>query len=517
VPNVPKEVLALAAPLFPLKPNSKQPKDGGHGHLEAKPRTADDGWRAEGENYGIAMAPRFLVVDFDREDTAQWKDKLPPTWRVKTRKGEHWMYTVPDGFKGSVGKFPSGDLKYNGYVVGPGSEVEGHTYELTAQIEPVGAPEWLLRYCSGSETSSQREEPTTQGADCIIDGAGRDNFLAGLAGFGRRRGLSETGLRRLLAGAIERGVVEAGDNPKTAADVRRIARSAVKWEPVQEEGSTYRDGLVFADHIELVGPPVRWWLHGFVPRGELVMMYGKGGIGKSTFASWLAAEVTKKDGNFLTIGVEEPFERFAWRAILGGAVRAQLGGMRNASRIKLPDDADALAEIIKESNIDFIYFDSIYSHMGGTDGQNSAERARLCLGKLAELAQQTGTTILANFHENKGGQYLGSVEMVNVARCVLKASREHGKPLMIETGTAEAKSNLTAPEYRLAFGGTVRQLADSETGEVQLEEDEFGKLRPMEMLIAERLENVMVGTISMDELDEEPEQEVAQRKHLDRL
>jgi hypothetical protein len=505
MPHVPDEVLSLGVPLFPLKPGSKQPKDGGHGHLEAKPRTTDDGWRAASENYGIAMAPGFLVVDFDREDIAQWKDKLPPTWRVKTRKGEHWMYTVPPGFKGSVGKFPSGDLKYNGYVVGPGSEVEGHTYELVAAVSPVPAPAWLLGYCSGTASEASvrtKSEESERGTDCIPDGGGRDGFLASLAGFGRRKGLSETGLRRLLAGAIERGVVEAGDNPKTAADVKRIARSAVKWEPVQEEGSTYRDGIVFADHIELVGPPVRWWLHGFVPRGELVMMYGKGGIGKSTFASWLAAEVTKKGGNFLAVGVEEPFERFAWRAILGGAIRAQLGGMRNASRIKLPDDSEILAEIIKESKLDFMYFDSIYSHLTGTDGQNAAERARLCLGKLAELAQQTGTTILANFHENKAGQYLGSVEMVNVARCVLKASREHGKPLMIETGTAEAKSNLTAPEYRLAFGGTVRQLADIETGEVQLEEDETGKLRPMEMLIAERLDNVMVGTISIDELDE---------------
>jgi AAA domain/Bifunctional DNA primase/polymerase, N-terminal len=505
MPHVPDEVLALGVPLVALKPGSKQPRSGGHGHLEAEIRNNATVWKTEDENYGIVMSPGLLVVDFDREDTEGWKDRLPATWRVKTRRGEHWMFKVPPDFVASTSKFASGDLKTKGYVVGPGSIVEGQTYEILDAQTPQDAPNWLLDYAKSTRSTEDTVGTTEGGVDSIADGSGRDDFLAGLAGFGRRKGLSEKGLRHLLAGAIEQGVIESGDSPKTVADIKRIARSAMRWESVTEDSGTYRDSIVFADHIDLVGPPVRWWVHGFIPRGELVMMYGKGGIGKSTFASWLAAEIVRKDGTVLSIGVEETFTKFAWRAYLGGADRSRLSGMNHASRLLLPEGIVELEEIIKESKIDFIYFDSIYSHMGGRDGQNAAERARLCLGVLAELAQSKGVTILANFHENKAGQFLGSVEMVNVARCVLKASREHGKPLMIETGTADAKSNLTAPEYRMAFGGKVKQLVDAETGEVQLEEDEDGKLKPMEMLIAERLENVPIGSFEIGELDESPD------------
>lgn len=494
---------AVSAPqgakVLPLAEGSKVPRAGGRGHLDAVP-TVDLSLQP-GENYGIALDGAFLVVDFDRPDQDHFADKLPATWTQKTRRGTHMLYRIPEGFKGKNARFSAGDIKVRGYIVGPGSEVQGSKYELVSPVDPVQAPQWLLDTVRSSENldAPAGTNPDILGLDAVPDGE-RNNSLTRLGGLMRRLGLGEGAIATGLSALNEKVV----DPPLALSEIRHIAKMVARYESVPGElGPLAPDGWITAADVSFVGPPTRWWVRGYVPKNELVMLYGKGGKGKSTWGSWLACEVTQRGGRFAFAGVEEPFVRFAARAVLGNAVPELLLKVPRASELTLPKDAPKLAEVLGITGVDVLYFDSIYAHFETVPGQNAAERARRCLSPLAEIAQEMGKTIVCVFHENKMGQLLGSLEMENVARVSLHASREDGKPLFISVD----KTNLKRPEYHMTFEGQEMALSDPETGEVQMEEQDDGTLAPETVFVAKRGPDVARDTISLADI-EEPQIEV---------
>jgi len=483
-------MLPQGAKVFPLAEGTKVPKAGSRGHYDA---TAGD---APVGNYGIALDDAFLVVDFDREDSGGWKERLPATWRQKTPRGEHFLYRLPRACPEARNtKFLSGDIKVRGYIVGPGSVVEGKEYVMVDAREPVDAPEWLAEYVT---TQSQQSELSKEGDKSALGEGERNESLVRFGGLMRRMGLEEAAIAKGLD-ALNKTLVEP---PLSRAEVRVIAKHAAKYGVVAGgTGPLVPDGWTSAADISLVGPPTRWWVRGFVPKGELVMLYGRGGTGKSSWGSWLAVEATRKGARFAFAGVEEPFVRFAARSVLGNAVPDLLLRVPQASGLVLPRDAAKLAEVLEITQTDILYFDSIYAHFEVVAGQNSAERARRCLSPLAEIAQEMGKTIVAVFHENKMGQLLGSLEMENVARVSLHATREEARPLFISVD----KTNLRRPDYHMTFVGQEVAITDPHSGEMQYEEMEDGTLKPETMFVLRRGEDVARASVMLDSVEDTAE------------
>ena len=413
---------------------------------------------------------------------------MPPTWQQKTPRGTHRLYRLPAGFTGKNSRFPAGDLKVRGYLVGPGSEVDGTTYFMLDEQQPVEAPKWLLDLVSEDRPSTTlvNGELVFNERDKIKIGE-NDTELFSLACNFRRRGFNEAAISALLWGIVHSGVVEQiPGNEYHEKDIRRLAKQAARYDPVTGELTLGTDAWQCAADIPLVGPPVDWWVHGFIPRGELVTLYGRGGIGKSSWASWLAGEVTRRGGKFIFIGVEESFTRFAARAVLGGADRKRLYCLPDAGVCRVPRDVEKLRSGLTglgDSNQCVLYFDSIYSHFESTPGDNAAERARRCLGPLAGLAAAAGTTVIATFHENKAGTYLGSTEMINVARYALRAQREGRTPLRVWV----EKTNFVDPGCAMQFEAHDTELRDPETQQVQYEVKEDGELVPMVIKVLSRI------------------------------
>jgi hypothetical protein len=456
----------------------------------------------EGANYGISLLDGWLLLDFDRDDELRWKESLPATFRVRTRRGEHWYFRYPTSWPKGMGveyKHPAGELKDKGHGVAPGSVVDGFTYEVLDwnEGEVAEAPQWLLEWrkdgSKGINSDCTTDKKVNKSLDIVNLGEkdqiteNRDDFLTAIAGTGRAWGLTERALRGLLTGVAKSGVVKDGSWTGAASQVARIAKSIGS----KGAGSLGSDlltpaSLVSGSDIELVGPPHEWWVHSFVPKNELVMLYGAGGIGKSTFARWLAVQVVAREGNFLHIGIEEPFRRFLWGCVLSGLQdRSRMHSLRNASRFKLPHDLGSLRELIEECCADFVYFDSIKTHLDGREGMTSPERDRVCLGPLAELAQELGVTILCNFHENKTGEYSGSTELKDVARYMLHAKRKGQGPLTVTV----KKTNLKEPNYRLTFDGVEVPMVDPITGEAELDVLETGEVVTDSIIVAVRGEN----------------------------
>lgn len=508
---------------FTLRDGTKEPERGGHGHLDA----ADAGTFVPLSNYGVVLDGQFILVDFDKMDTplyAQWLAKMPDTWAQLTPHGEHRLYRVPAAWRGANKKIIEqrpgarrivGDVKARGYLVGPGSvfsvcpnHPEGcgrarARYEILDAREPVEAPPWLLEFAQA------REE-----IELSVDGHGgverdriaigeNDDELTKMAGFMRRRGFSQAAIAQMLWGVIESGVMEQDDarGRYTAADARRIARSAGAWDAGDLEGEwlVAPGGWRSGADARIIGDPIRWWVRGFVPYGQLALLYGPGGIGKSTFLAWLAAVVTQAGSTFGFCGVEEPFETLVLKAVLMGANRDLILEPPDVSKITFPRDVAALETALESMKLGVLAFDSIYTHFATPEGSNAAERARHALGPLAEVAQRTGTTIMGVFHTNKADDYLGSTEMRNVPRCLLEARRTDNGPLTIGVD----KSNLFyKPDYLLALEGKEVIACDPDDGAVQLEEQEDGHFEPLRITVATRGADVAKApAISLDEIE----------------
>lgn len=471
-PAIPSDALVVQ-----LRDNAKEPASA-HGHRSGVP-IAD--FPHLGRNVGIVLDHKFLVVDIDNPNAepARFLERRLSeytTWQQKTGHGRHYLFRTPPGFSGTntALKDENGaryaDIKTLGYIVAPNSLVVCDkpcncgelVYSIERDIDPQIAPDWVLKLAFQQKND---EKSVTVEQNGIPYGE-HDQFLIAYAGWLRGRyGLAEDTIRHAISGAL--GVLEGYDetHPYTETDFERIARSAARYAtPDGDIGPLMPERWIAGDTVELITDPERWWVPGILPAGHLTMVYGAGGTGKSTFGSWLAHRVTAQGGTFVAYCIEESFVTFLRRAVLGGAERSLIFGAQEASGVMLPRDAKGLRAAFEEARVDVVYFDSIASHMDGTPGLNIAERTRKSLAPLAEIAQSLGIAVVAVFHENKAGDFGGSVEMLNVSRHVLHLRRRPGHPLQAYA----KKTNLACDEnvvYR--FEGDRTPVADPKTGQVQ--------------------------------------------------
>ena len=499
----PKRCIPRDARLTQLHDHEKLPTSV-HGHHANEPAAE---FFALGQNVGIVLDEQFLVIDIDRPDAdaARFLAKRleeHPTWRQRTRKGRHWLFRVPPEFCRSVGNSPLygaesekpyGDMKTLGYIVAPGSEVDGFTYEIEAGLDPQSAPPWLLDFARNAKRAFRAQGEAQAGRRDQIPVGEHDNALASILGQVARSSaarLSQGALERVAAALVrEAGILAPSDGrPYGPGDFRRLAESALRFgdgHPAFDPVSIMAPGLVSGAEVSAVGPTQEWWVHGFFPHGELVTLFGKGGIGKSTTGSWLAAQVTRKPGNFAWAGVEEPFHRFLGRAILAGADRSRIFALPNPSKIQLPRDIPQIIETCRGAEIKVLYFDSIMSHFSREETENAAERARRVLGPLAEAANREGIMIVGIFHENKLGEFKGATEMIDVARHSIKAYRKRNGPLHLKVW----KSNMHTPRYALTLVG--KEVEYRIGDEVQYEEARDGSVGVAKIIVPELGEDLL--------------------------
>ncbi|MFJ2792254.1 MULTISPECIES: bifunctional DNA primase/polymerase [unclassified Streptomyces] len=170
--------------VFPLRPGTKRPALHGettcpgtgacaNGHAKWEDRATINpariraAWSTGLFNVGLATGPSGLVVvDLDMPKPTDPKgtpdgatslealceragQAVPTTYRVRTASGGHHLYfTAPDRIRlpSSKGKLASkiDTRAWGGYVVAPGSTVNGHGYEVIDPAPVAALPSWLL-------------------------------------------------------------------------------------------------------------------------------------------------------------------------------------------------------------------------------------------------------------------------------------------------------------------------------------------------------------------------------------
>lgn len=383
-------------------------------------------------------ADDHVIVDCDNDAALQrWAGHLKSAsittgTRVhKTPRGYHLIYEWTPGSPVGPGTAVLGEgidvrAGRGSYYLAPSDVApanEGYYVMRDEKPRPFN-PEWLPRKTQ-DEVLAEIEE-----VDFIPEGR-RETSLVQLAGVLRRQGLSAAAIVKNLT-AFVRLSVDPGDDPITADDILRIARSVSRYAPepdideievVDEETETefVKGEPVFLDARKMeLPPPPEWWWKPYFPQGRLVMLDGEEGIGKGMLCVWIAKLSSEgssfPDGTALEpapvvwfSAEDDPQEDILRRLHASGWSPDEAAPIfffnPRKERWRYPIDVERLRSVITRVHPRFVILDpgrSFIQPPDPRDGSFNSEAAmRPGLEALQHLAHDTKTTIVFVHHWNK--------------------------------------------------------------------------------------------------------------------
>lgn len=230
--------------VFPLIPNSKVPLTP-HGFKDASkdPEVIKQYWKANPEaNIGIAtgMVSGIAVIDVDVKNGAKGYESLSlihdldATLSASTPTGGLHIYCIlQEPLPGKNGYLPGIDLKSDGgYVVGPGSVIDGKEYEwVDPESHLACVPASVIKRMA--EKQAAPPLASQPGDDTITEGS-RNAVLASIAGTMRRRGLKADE----IAAALKTVNTNRCSPPLPEPEVNAIAQSVSRYTPKAPASAT---------------------------------------------------------------------------------------------------------------------------------------------------------------------------------------------------------------------------------------------------------------------------------------
>lgn len=193
-------------------------------------------------------------------------------------------------------------------------------------------------------------------------------------------------------------------------------------QPEQDDDEEHEEGhrrLALVPASRIRPKPVRWLWGGRLARGELGLLAGREGTGKSTIGYWLGARATRGelDGDdkgtprsVIVAATEDSWEHtivprlMAAGADLDRVYRVDVYTAADVlTGLSLPRDLSALERAALEVDASLILLDPLMSRLdSGLDSHKDAE-VRLALEPLVALAHRCRASILGLIHFNKSG------------------------------------------------------------------------------------------------------------------
>lgn len=230
-------------------------------------------------------------------------------------------------------------------------------------------------------------------------------------------------------------------------------------ETAPDSGRQIRVTPATAFEIEVVD----WMWDGRMPLGEICLIGGREGVGKSTFLAWLAAKITR--GQLPGIYQGQPravlyaASEDAWgytiapRMIAAGAdlnlvyrIHVEDGGIPGG--LNLPLDCQELPRIAEERKAAALMCDPILSMVNDTLNVNRAQELRRALEPLRRAAEAGGFAVPALIHFNKtaesdaNSRIAGSRAWAEVARAVMMIAHDEQDDQRYTCVVTQTKNNL---------------------------------------------------------------------------
>ncbi|KMW21587.1 bifunctional DNA primase/polymerase [Enterocloster citroniae] len=466
--------------VFPIKPRSKQPlTDHGLKDASKDPAQIESWWsRWPTANIGIAtgaVSGGLVVIDLDvdkdkdkgidgRVTLREWEaehEKLPnSTWLAITgRGGYHYFYHDTSTVRNRTGIYEGIDIRGDGgYVVAPPSiHPNGNTYEweqdpmLYPLAEASGAvfdflvgpvmkdPETIPfeipeQIPDGQRTTTMVKLVCSQQAKGLSD----DAIMAAVRAENEAKcvpPLTEKELKKEVFPALTR--YQKGTAPYTATYDHKTR----SFQPIIKKGLV---NLVSMDTVEEKEP--EWQVTDYIPRGQITVLAGDGGSGKTTVWCSIAAAVSSGGQCFLN--QDNPFAKNcvpgrvmffssedSAEYTLKGRLRRSGAKLENVLSLDLADErfpeikfnAPLLEDLIKEHRPERVIFDPLQSYVPPDIQMGQRNAMRACLNPLIGLGEKYGTTFIIIVHTNKQAGLWGrkriadSADIWDIARSVLIA------------------------------------------------------------------------------------------------
>lgn len=408
---------------------------------------------------------------------------LPPVLTVRTGGGGfHYYFFTTEKISNSVSKLGVHlDIRAKGgYVIAPGSRhLSGRTYEWVEHRGP-GSP-GLVRELPGWILQKLKERPSVEKAGSVTaleffypDGEipeGTRNEMLFKYGCNLRGTCGKT--MQEVAEAVSWMNQNRCKPSLEEAELERIIRQIDQYprggDPESDSNEIQPRRLICA--ADVPDEEASFILKPYLPEGQLTMIQGNPGDGKTAFACKLAAMVSNggslmglpcEDGNVLMLSVEDDQPVLKQRFLASGGDINHYFFVSDASGLSF--QSPEIEEFIKEGNIRLVVFDPIQAFIGADVDMNRANETRPVLAALKEMAKRNHCAVVIISHINKGmkdglaiQRSLGSMDIPGACRSILHIGRlasDTDHRLMVHVKSSNAKEGKSV-EFTIAEKGGI--------------------------------------------------------------
>ncbi|RGV96539.1 hypothetical protein DWV97_08045 [Ruminococcus sp. AF14-10] len=423
-------------------------------------------------NIGIVTGRKsdgLVVIDLDIDDNKgingyevlkEWQrghGNLPETWQSITgRGGYHLFYYDSVPHKSRVGIYEGVDIRgEGGYVIAPPSiHANGHRYEWEQWKEDgVGIAkvnDRVLSFIKGLEHHYEEKQGFKE-PETIPEGE-RVNILIRLIGSLKAKGLENDSIMAAVCSENKNKCIPVLTDQELEKEVfpalnrdwkatNNYTTTAVQGKIVKKDSFSLE--MMSMEDVEEKAP--EWLIAGYVPRHQITVLAGDGGVGKTTAWCDIAASVSSGKPCFLERGIPEEFAKHDPGKVLFFSsedspeytLKSRLmkagANLANIFSIGLKDDrfseikfnSELLEQLIEHHKPELVIFDPIQSFVPPDIQMGQRNAMRACLNPLIGLGEKYGATFLVIVHANKQSGVYGrkriadSADIWDIARSVM--------------------------------------------------------------------------------------------------
>lgn len=494
--------------VFPLRENDKRPLFKGSAQTQG---TTDlnqvrDIWtQYPNANIGIATGDGLTVIDVDTI-TAHGVDgensmleyqvdngSINETLEVTTPTGgKHYYYLTDNEYSNKASILPGVDVRgLGGYVVGPGSTINGTLYEAKQLTEPQRANSEVLQLlgaCKKREISTDPFGALEKGySDTLIPQGSRTDYLikqcAQLCDGTKTLETMKKMIQVINEDNLEIPLTDKELETEVFPSLERFKKHETK--KVDPETSIDPNKINLVSVSDIKKERVEWFIPGYIPKGTITIIGGDGGLGKTSLWCNIASAISngtpcvlQENNDFLYPQGEVIY--FSGEDDTARVLRDRLeqngANLDNIKTLPMDDDAftslsigGALIEgIIEARRPMLVIFDPIQQFIKNAD-MSKRNDMRQIMTNLSKLGKKYGTTFILVMHTNKRDKIgsfrdklSDSADLWDISRSVLALGRNQNNENFITHEKSNYGIRQNAILYHIENGKIIRDSIETE-------------------------------------------------------